>query len=73
MVLESSSVNKKVLQAVNKENTPMKSSLFHLLYFYYLKDLIHKSQTKLGAQNVSAFKDGAYTGEISGSMLKTLE
>ena len=64
------SLTKKVLQAVKRKNIPMKSSLFLLLYFFTNQNLIHKSQIKLGAQNVSAFNDGAYTGEISGSMLK---
>lgn len=37
-----------------------------------VSDLISNSQIKLGCQNMSAEDDGAYTGEISHSMLKEL-
>lgn len=38
-----------------------------------VRDLLKKSQVAYGAQTISQFDDGAYTGEISGSMLKELE
>jgi triosephosphate isomerase len=42
--------------------------------FPILKSLIisHKSSIKLGAQNVSPFDEGAYTGEISAKQIKEL-
>jgi len=42
--------------------------------FSLLKSKIYdlKSNVKLGAQDISPFPDGAYTGEISGRMLKDL-
>jgi triosephosphate isomerase (TIM) len=36
------------------------------------KSLIKDSQIKLGAQNMSQYDDGAYTGEISAKMLTTI-
>ena len=65
------SLTKKVLQAVKKEKYTHEIIIIPpSIFLLPVKDLIHKSQIKLGAQNVSAFDDGAYTGEISGSMLK---
>ena len=62
---------KKVLQAVKREKYTHEIIIIPpSIFLLPIKDLIHKSQIKLGAQNVSAFNDGAYTGEISGSMLK---
>ena len=65
------SLTKKVLQAVKKKKYTHEIIIIPpSIFLLPIKDLIHKSQIKLGAQNVSAFNDGAYTGEISGSMLK---
>ena len=65
------SLTKKVLQAVKKEKYTHEIIIIPpSIFLLPVKDLIYKSQIKLGAQNVSAFNDGAYTGEISGSMLK---
>ena len=65
------SLTRKVLQAVKKEKYTHEIVIIPpSIFLLPIKDLIHKSQIKLGAQNVSAFNDGAYTGEISGSMLK---
>ncbi|GIR42925.1 MAG: triosephosphate isomerase [Ectothiorhodospiraceae bacterium] len=65
------SLTKKVLQAVKKEKYTHEIVIIPpSIFLLPVKDLIHKSKIKLGAQNVSAFNDGAYTGEISGSMLK---
>ena len=36
----------------------------------YLKTLTEKSGIKMAAQNVSSFGEGAYTGEVTSSMLK---
>lgn len=36
------------------------------------KDVLSGSAVSVGAQNLSSFKDGAYTGEVSGSMLLDL-
>ena len=66
------SLTKKVLQAVKKEKYTHEIIIIPpSIFLLPVKDLIHKSQIKLGAQNVSAFDDGAYTGEISGSMLNS--
>ena len=65
------SLTKKVLQAVKKKKYTHEIIIIPpSIFLLPIKALIHKSQIKLGAQNVSAFNDGAYTGEISGSMLK---
>jgi len=65
------SLTKKVLQAVKKEKYSHEIIIIPpSIFLLPIKDLIQKSQLKLGAQNVSAFNNGAYTGEISGSMLK---
>ena len=65
------SLTKKVLQAVKKKKYTHEIIIIPpSIFLLPIKDFIHKSQIKLGAQNVSAFNNGAYTGEISGSMLK---
>ena len=40
------------------------------IYLLSLKHVANKSSLKIGAQNVSAYEDGPFTGEISSSMLK---
>lgn len=45
---------------------------FTLLYYLKLQTVNCKLQIKLGAQDVSPFPDGAYTGEVSARMLKDL-
>lgn len=40
------------------------------VYLEAMKKLLSDSLVKIGAQNISAFSEGAYTGEISGSILK---
>ncbi len=40
------------------------------IYLSSLQGIVNKSDVKIGAQNVSAYNDGAFTGEISSSMLK---
>jgi triosephosphate isomerase len=45
---------------------------FTLLYYLKLQVTSYKLQVKLGAQDISPFPDGAYTGEISARMLKDL-
>jgi triosephosphate isomerase (TIM) len=42
-------------------------------YLEVATDIAEESVVKVGAQNVSDHEDGAYTGEISASMLKSLE
>lgn len=39
---------------------------------YTAKQLVHRSFIKLGAQDVSLYESGAYTGEVSISMLKSV-
>ena len=41
-------------------------------YISQAKDVLGGSVVSVGAQNLSSFKDGAYTGEVSGSMLLDL-
>lgn len=45
---------------------------FTLLHFLKLQVTSYQLQVKLGAQDVSPFPNGAYTGEVSGRMLKDL-
>ncbi|MDP2371132.1 triose-phosphate isomerase [Rhodoferax sp.] len=40
------------------------------VYLAQLQDLVRGSRIELGAQDVSAHESGAYTGELSGAMLK---
>ena len=40
------------------------------IFLLPIKDLVSKKRIKIGSQNVSAYNNGAYTGEISASMLK---
>ena len=41
-------------------------------YISQAKDVLAGSAVSVGAQNLSSFKDGAYTGDVSGSMLLDL-
>ena len=43
------------------------------VYFIPLRELISKTKIKIGSQNVSAYENGAFTGEISATMLKDLK
>jgi triosephosphate isomerase len=40
------------------------------VYLAQLQELVHGSRIELGAQDISAHESGAYTGELSGAMLK---
>ncbi|MBP7435966.1 MAG: triose-phosphate isomerase, partial [Bacteroidales bacterium] len=42
------------------------------IYLSEAKNIITRPDIYLGAQNISAYTNGAYTGEISASMLKSL-
>lgn len=42
------------------------------IYLSSIKDLLSKSQIRLGAQNLSEYEKGAYTGEISASMIQDM-
>ena len=65
------SLTRKVLQAVKKEKYTHEIVIIPpSIFLLPIKDLIHKSQIKLGAQNVSAFNDGAYTGAVSYTHLR---
>jgi len=41
-------------------------------YLSYVKDIVSAAGIKLGAQNISQYGDGAYTGETSANMLKDI-
>ncbi|MCD4724169.1 MAG: triose-phosphate isomerase [Bacteroidales bacterium] len=43
------------------------------VYLELATDLASNKQVFVGAQNVSSFEDGAYTGEISAAMLESIE
>lgn len=43
------------------------------IYLHQAKEIIEESLIQIGAQNVSQYDNGAYTGEISTTMLKDLE
>lgn len=43
------------------------------VYLELATDLASNKQVFIGAQNVSSFEDGAYTGEISAAMLESIE
>lgn len=43
------------------------------IYIHQTSDIIEDSQIQCGAQNVSQYADGAYTGEMSVGMLKDLK
>ena len=65
------SLTKKILEALKKNKYRHEIIIIPpAIFLLPIKDLIYKSKIKLGAQNVSAFNNGAYTGEISGTMLK---
>ena len=65
------SLTKKILEALKKNKCRHEIIIIPpAIFLLPIKDLIYKSKIKLGAQNVSAFNNGAYTGEISGTMLK---
>ena len=64
-------LTKKILEALKKNKCRHEIIIIPpAIFLLPIKDLIYKSKIKLGAQNVSAFNNGAYTGEISGTMLK---
>ena len=65
------SLTKRILEALKKNKCRHEIIIIPpAIFLLPIKDLIYKSKIKLGAQNVSAFNNGAYTGEISGTMLK---
>ena len=65
------SLTKRILEALKKNKCRHEIIIIPpAIFLLPIKDLIYKSKIKLGAQNVSAFDNGAYTGEISGTMLK---
>ena len=43
------------------------------MYLSEVNELLGKKRVQIGSQNVSEFNNGAYTGEISSSMLKDLK
>lgn len=67
-----------ISQLLTQLNNELDNSSSHVLVFapfVYLplvKELLQKSCIKFGAQTVSAHNDGAYTGEISASMLQDI-
>jgi len=63
---------KNLLEAI-KANLPQKVEVAVLPPFVFLneaQELLKKSVISWGAQNLATEKDGAYTGEVSGEMLK---
>lgn len=65
------SLTKKIISAINKNAYKHEIIIFPpSIFLHPLKDLAGKNKIKIGAQNVSAYDNGAYTGEISAAMLK---
>ncbi len=58
---------KENLKNANREEIVLCPPFTSLLSVY---EIIKNSPIKLGAQNISSEKEGAYTGEISPSMIK---
>ena len=65
------SLAKSILFAMNRDKVKHEVIIFPpAIFLLSIKKLINQKKLKLGSQNVSAYKNGAYTGEISSTMLK---
>jgi triosephosphate isomerase len=60
-----------IIREVKKNNIKHEVIIFPpSLYLLPIKNINKKEIINLGSQNVSAYNDGAFTGEISATMLK---
>ena len=67
-------LTKNIISALSTSNCKHEFIIFPpSVYFMPIKELISKTKIKIGSQNVSAYENGAFTGEISASMLKDLK
>ena len=67
-------LTKNIISALSTSNCKHEIIIFPpSVYFMPIKELISKTKIKIGSQNVSAYENGAFTGEISASMLKDLK
>ncbi|GAB4323285.1 MAG: triose-phosphate isomerase [Bacteroidales bacterium] len=65
-----------IVQGLEQEPVDDKTGVIICPPFPYLEmavDMTRESVVKVGAQNVSAFEKGAYTGEVSAAMLRSME
>ncbi len=64
-------LTKSILLALDKYKFKHEIIIFPpTIFLLSINKLIHQKKLKLGSQNVSAYENGAYTGEISSKMLK---
>ena len=67
-------LTKSIISALDKKRCKHEIIIFPpSIYFLPIQDLIAKKKIKLGSQNVSAYANGAFTGEISATMLRDLK
>ena len=70
----SMSLAERIISSIHEDKHKHEIILFPpSLYLLSIQGLQKKKKVKLGSQNVSAYKNGAYTGEISASMLKDMK
>ena len=68
------SLTKSITSAVQKNQYSADIIIFPpSVYLSEVNELLGKKRVQIGSQNVSEFNNGAYTGEISSSMLKDLK
>ena len=68
------SLTKSITSAVQKNKYSADIIIFPpSVYLSKVNELLGKKRIQIGSQNVSEFNNGAYTGEISSSMLKDLK
>ena len=68
------SLTKSITSAVQKNQYSAEIIIFPpSVYLSEVNELLGKKRVQIGSQNVSEFNNGAYTGEISSSMLKDLK
>ena len=68
------SLTKSITGAVQKNQYSADIIIFPpSVYLSEVNELLGKKRVQIGSQNVSEFNNGAYTGEISSSMLKDLK
>ena len=67
-------LTKSIISALDKKRCKHEIIIFPpSIYLLPIQDLIAKKKIKLGSQNVSAYANGAFTGEISATMLRDLK
>ena len=67
-------LTKNIISALSTSNCKHEIIIFPpSVFFMPIRELISKTKIKLGSQNVSAYENGAFTGEISATMLKDLK